>query len=54
MKSASGMPTSLYIKNIFSFEVGIRDADFATVEVGIPYADFLLYGSRFLYFFVFN
>ena len=41
-KSAYEVPTS---NNEFGLEVGIRDADFGTVKVGIPYADFLfLYG----------
>ena len=39
-KSASRVPT---LKLKFCLEVGIRDADFGTVEVGILYADFLFF-----------
>ena len=39
-KSASEVPTS---NNEFSLEVGIRDADFRTVKVGIRNVGFLLF-----------
>ena len=42
MNSEVGIPYAdfTYIKKLFLFEVGIRDADFGTAKVGIPCADF--------------